>query len=66
MKVLTDFHLIHEMPTAFLPFQFFVYKHCQQWRPKCIVKTVLINNMGFQVLMLNSGIKRAFKCEERQ
>ena len=59
-KVLNDFHLINEISRAS-----FIYKHGQQWRPKCIVQIVLISNLGFQVLMLNSGIKHAFKYEKK-
>ena len=67
MKVLTDFHLSHTRNIqSILIFLFFVYKHVQQWQPKCIVKIVLINNLGFKVLIVNSGIKHAFMYEERQ
>ena len=37
----------------------------QQWGPKCIVEIVLINNLGFKVLMVISGTKHAFKYEKR-
>ena len=65
MKGLTDFHLINEISRAFYDLDFLVYKHGQQWRPKCIVEIVLINNLGFKVLMVNSGTKHAFKYEKR-
>ena len=42
-----------------------VYQHGQQWRPKCIAEIVLINNLGFKVLLVNSGTKHAFKYEKR-
>ena len=41
--------------------QFFVYKHSQKWRPKCVVKIVFIDNLGFKGLLVNSGSKHAFK-----
>ena len=65
MKVLTDFHLINEISRAFCDFRFFVYKHGQQCWPKCMVEIVLINNLGFKVLIVNSGTKHAFKYEKR-
>ena len=43
----------------------FIYNHGQQWRPKCIVEIMLINNLGFNVLMGNSGSKYAFKYEKK-
>ena len=43
----------------------FHFKHSQQWRPKCVVEIVLINNLGLKVLMVNSGTKHAFKYEKR-
>ena len=46
--------------------RFFVYKHGQQWQPKCIVEIVLINNQEFKVLIVNSGTKHDFKYEKRQ
>ena len=64
MKILTDFHLINKISRAFYYSDFFVYKHGRQWRLKCIVKIVLISNLGFNVLMVNSGIKHAFKYEK--
>ena len=51
MKVLTDFHIIKAIFRAFYDFTF-VYKHSQSWRPKCIAEIVLINNLGFKVLMV--------------
>ena len=32
---------------------------------KCIVEIVLINNLGFKVLMVNSGTQHDFKCKKR-
>ena len=45
-------------------FQFFVYKHGRQLRPKYIVKIVLIGNLGFKIRVVNSGIKHAFKLRK--
>ena len=50
---------------SILCFRFFVYKHGQQWRPKCIVEIVLMNNQGFKVLIVNSGTKHDLKYEKR-
>ena len=47
-------------------FRFFSYKHSKQWPPKCIVEIVLINNLGFKVLIVNSGTKYDFKYEKRR
>ena len=60
MKVLKDFHLIDGTSRAFydLDFSFTSTK-----RPIYIVEMVLINNLGFTVLMVNSGTKHAFKYE---
>ena len=63
MKVLTDFHLINEIFRAFYAFDFRL--QAQQWPPKCIVEIVLINNLGFKVLIVNSGTKYDFKYEKR-
>ena len=63
MKPFTDFLLINEICTAFY-FSFFVYKHGRQLRPKCIIEIVLIDNLGFMIRMVNSGIKHAFKYEK--
>ena len=65
MKGLTDFYLRNETSRAIYDFVFFNYKHGQQWRPIYIVEIVLINNLGFKVLMLISGNKHAFKYEKR-
>ena len=32
-----------------------IYKHSQQWQSIYIVEIVLINNLGFKVLLMNSG-----------
>ena len=65
MKVLTDFHLINEICRIFYDLDFSFYKHGQQWRPIYIIETVLMNNLGFKVLMVNPGTKHAFKYEKR-
>ena len=54
--------LINEMSIAI---QFFVYKHGQKWRLKCIVKIGFIDNLAFKGLMVNSGSKHAFKYGKR-
>ena len=66
MKVLSDFHLKNEIPRAFYHFNFSFTSTINNGGQKCIVKIMLINILGFQVLMLNSGIKHAFKYEKRQ
>ena len=60
-EVLTDFHLINEIARAFYEFSFF-HLQVRQWRLKCIVEIVHINNLGFKVLTVNF----AFKYEKRQ
>ena len=44
------------------------HKHDQQWQLIYIhvLEIVLINNLGFKVLMLTSGIKHVFKYEKRR
>ena len=64
MKVLTDFSPKTKYPEHFM-ISIFIYKHGQQWQPMYIVEQVLINNLGFKVLMVNSGTKHAFKNEKR-
>ena len=61
MKVLTDFHLINKISRAFYAYDFFIYKHSQQWWPIYIVEIVFINNLGKKVLMVNSGESGSFR-----
>ena len=58
MKVLTDFHPTNEISRAFYDFDF-------SFTSTYIVEIVLINNLGFKVLMVNSGTQLAFKTEKR-
>ena len=51
--------LKNEITTAF---DFSVFR---QLRPKYIIKIVLIDNLGFKIRMVNSGIKHVFKYEKR-
>ena len=63
IKVSTVFLLILSIMS--IAIQFFVYKHGQKWQPKCVVNIVFIDNLGFKVLMVNSGSKHAFKYGQR-
>ena len=68
MKVFDRFSPHKRNIQNILCFKFFVYKHSKQWPPKCIVEivtiSVLINNLGFKVLIVNSGTKYDFKYEK--
>ena len=64
MKVLTEFHLINEILRAFYDFEFSFISTAKNGGQN-IVEIVLIINLGFKVLMVNSGTKHAFKYEKR-
>ena len=65
MKVLTDFLLLNEISTAFYNFDISFTSMDNNGSQKHIVNIVLINNLGYKALMVNSGIKHAFKYEKR-
>ena len=62
MKVLTDYHLINEISRTFYDFDF---SSTANNGGQCIVEIVLIINLGFKVLKVNSGHEYAFKYEKR-
>ena len=64
MKVLIDFLPIYEISTTFYCFDF-LFTSMTNNGSQNVFLNVLINEMGFLVLMVNSGIKRAFKYEKR-
>ena len=59
MKVLTAFHLINEISTAFYAFDFPFTSVAKMYSSNCA-----INNQGFKVLIVNSGTKHDFKYEK--
>ena len=63
MKGLTDFLPINEISTAFY-FLDFRLQARSAMAAKCIVKILLINNLGLKDLMVNFGIKHTFKYEK--
>ena len=63
MTVLSDFHLLNKISRAFYDFNFLLTGMANNCL--CIVEIVLINNLGYKVLMLNSAIKHAFKYEKK-
>ena len=65
MKVLADFHLINEISRAFYDFDFSFTSTTNNGRRKYIVEIVLINNLGFKVLMVTSETKHTFRYEKR-